>query len=416
MTSYQINKSGIDTITLEIMQSGSYESSVNLKHNLLDDRKDYYMAVEQLSLPLNNVPLCKTGEQLFQIRRRNVGGALGIDADTLLTFNATANQAAFTGINDTYTLARNFYDVSSVIRDLNSFARGFEQIVALAGITDLRLFGGVGTALNPGAAVIAPLEVLAPRNAAEIAQLGTYPLLKFRLGVDGTMIIDISPNMMNNFYFEFTRYGAEVLGLSPHVKTVEVPTGAAIGLPQTRNIHILAISRPGLVVTTNSDAFVGNALAIIIGGVLRQKLLYSENSLYQCLDTRVKVSVSTHLPITSNVEIMDEKETINREICEVFFQNNITSSVEFDNSGHFVRQTIENKVYTGLYPFVQKHEPIGQWHKLKTSYELRFFRFHVHVWRRTYDSIKDTWNLKKENLSVPADKFWNMTLRFISET
>ena len=61
MTSYQINKSGIDTITLEIMQSGSYESSVNLKHNLLDDRKDYYMAVEQLSLPLNNVPLCKTG-------------------------------------------------------------------------------------------------------------------------------------------------------------------------------------------------------------------------------------------------------------------------------------------------------------------------------------------------------------------
>ena len=218
---------------------------------------------------------------------------------------------------------------------------------------------------------------------------------------------------MNNFYFEFTRFGAEILGLNTHVKTVQVPTGAAPGLPQTRDVHVLAVSRPGVVVTTDSQALVGNALAFITGGVLRQKLLYSENSLYQTLDTRIKISVSTHLPVTSNVEIMDEKETINREICEVFFQNQITSSVEFDNNGWFSKQTIENKVYAGLYPFVQKHEPITQWHKLRTSYELRFFRFHVHLWRRVYDSTKDTWNLKRENLSVPKNKFWIMktTLR-----
>ena len=202
MTSYTINKTGIDTVTLQIHQNGSYESSVNLRHNLLDDSLDYYMGVEQLSVPLNNVPLCKTGGQLFQIKRRNVGGALDTAADTSLAFNAGATQAAFAGIQDTYTLARNFYDVSSVVRDLNSFARGFEQVVALAGLTDLRLFGGDGTAVNPGAAEVAPLEILPPRNAAGIAALGTYPLLKFRLGVDGTLILDMSPNFMNNFYFD----------------------------------------------------------------------------------------------------------------------------------------------------------------------------------------------------------------------
>lgn len=93
MTSYQINKTGIDTVTLEIMQTGSYESSANLRHNLLDDKKDYYLGVEQLSIPLNNVPLCKTGEELFQIRRRNVGGGLNVLADTALNFNATEIQA-----------------------------------------------------------------------------------------------------------------------------------------------------------------------------------------------------------------------------------------------------------------------------------------------------------------------------------
>ena len=260
------------------------------------------------------------------------------------------------------------------------------------------------------------LRFYPPRNAAGIVALGTYPLLKFRLGVDGTLILDMSPNFMNNFFFEFTRYGAEVLGLSTHVKTVQVPTGLAAPAPQTRDVHVLAISRHLLVVTTDSERLVGNALALLAGGILRQKLLYSENSLYQTLDTRIKISVSTHLPVTSNVEIMDEKETINREICEVFFQNQITSSVEFDNNGWFSKQTIENKVYAGLYPFVEKHKQITQWHKLKTSYELRFFRFHIHLWRRTYDSTKDTWNLKREDLSVPQNKFWNMTIRFISET
>ena len=136
MTSYTINKTGIDTVTLQVQQSGSHESSVNLRHNLLDDKLDYYLGVEQLSVPMNNVPLCKTGQEFFQIRRRNVGGALDTAADTTLSFNATIHQAAFVGVQDTYTLARNFYDVSSVIRDLNSFARGFEQVVTLAGLTD----------------------------------------------------------------------------------------------------------------------------------------------------------------------------------------------------------------------------------------------------------------------------------------
>ena len=54
MTSVSINKSGQDQVVLELMQTGSYETSVNMKNYLLDSGLTYMFSVVSLSVPLNN--------------------------------------------------------------------------------------------------------------------------------------------------------------------------------------------------------------------------------------------------------------------------------------------------------------------------------------------------------------------------
>ena len=112
--------------------------------------------------------------------------------------------------------------------------------------------------------------------------------------------------------------------------------------------------------------------------------------------------------------IREEKETVNRFICEVFFQNRVKSSVTFDEDGNFQDQTLTNILYTGMFPFIKKSDNNKQWNKLLTSYALRYFRFAIHITYRSYDSAKNKWTFKTKPLPIDKSKYWDFSLRFLS--
>jgi hypothetical protein len=73
-------------------------------------------------------------------------------------------------------------------------------------------------------------------------------------------------------------------------------------------------------------------------------------------------------------------------------------------------------MYSGQVVFVKKSDRHTQWHRLLTAFQLSYFRFHLFITYRVYNAAKNVWSLSRQKLEVPDDKYWEMELRFISDT
>ena len=101
MTQVAINRVGTDSTVLELMQTGSSETSANLRHALLDDKLNYSFSVVALSVPLNRAPIHPVSEttELFRVERRNVGQNNAADI-TILTLNSQLNHLVSTVLSE----------------------------------------------------------------------------------------------------------------------------------------------------------------------------------------------------------------------------------------------------------------------------------------------------------------------------
>ena len=393
MTSVAINRVGTDQVTLELLQTGKNETSVNLRHNLLDDRLTYMFCVSHLSVPLNFAPINPvTGtEELFRVERRNVGHSQATQAqlDSLLL-----NPLAYTfSVRE----ANRMYDVAMLIRDLASFCTGFNKEMSLLGIPDLRLYGGPHDAPNAAAAEIPPLEILPPITEQDIAEHGqVYIFLNIEVSADGSLRIIGTPNFWNNFVFRFRPYGAALLGLTNSV-TDGYLARSIVG---------------GNTVSDWFDPAAGNA--IFPGNVQQEIKIYASHPLYQSADQRIKITVDSHLPMAGNIEIIDEGETIDRMIAEKFFETKLETSSSFAENGTFENMTMKSQLYSGQVSFIRKSDFSQEWFKLLTSYEVRYFRFHIYIWNRLW--VNNKWKIVKKKLHIPTNKYWGLSLKFVSES
>ena len=193
------------------------------------------------------------------------------------------------------------------------------------------------------------------------------------------------------------------------ITTNPVAGGADIVGPVVDN-YFLAVTSVNNVFSFSADDFLtGNLNTIVLGGNRSDVTIYSEHSLYMCLDQRVKISVTSHLPMQNNMLVREGIQTVDRNIVEVYFDNKITTSVAFDDQGVFTQQIITNTLYAGQFPFIKKSDRSKQWHKLLTSYDLRFLRFHVNLTYRNYDSVKDEWRLKTDRLTIDPKRYWDFS-------
>ena len=425
MSNFQVNKVGLDQVTLEMTTTGRSEGAINLREPLLDESLEYVFCVDHLNAPLDAVPINNvTDKELFRVIRRNAGKTLDDLANVELYADPNADDPVVRP-DFVYRLDRKFFDIASFVRNLNNWARGVEQVITIAGLEDFREFGGDPDAEDAEASVEPPLRQLESRTLADIiGGAGRYDMIRFRLGVDGSLITVLSHDFVNNFVLQFTRYGAEVLGMGDKIsavvrrlQTVTEDDELQLGDPQTDYFLAVTTMVDGVkydaaswLETTEDDG----PNVIQSGNNTREIFIYSEHSLYLTMDHRVKISVSSHLPMLNNLLVKEQKETVDRMICEVFFENKVVSSVTFDENGVFTQQSLTNTLYAGMFPFVKKSDSSKQWHRLLTSYSLRFFRFSIFITYRNYDSTKDAWVFKTVKLPIEKTKYWDFSLRFLS--
>ena len=386
MTTVQINRVGTDQVSLELLQTGSDETSVNLRHNLLDDKLNYMFGVSSLSVPLNNCPINPVDgvQELFRVERRNVGHSQATQAqlDSLIP-----GASVFAVLENNKQ-----YDVSALLRNISSFANGFNQEMSLLGMEDLRLYGGPHDAVSAAAAEIPPLQILTP-----LADLGNgpYMFLDIKVTADGSLQIVGLPNFWNNFVFKFTTYGAALLGM-----TANVVDG------------YIARSRVGAGIV--SDWFNPPANEIFAGHIQTDIIINASHPLYQSADQRIKITVDSHLPMAGNIQIIDQVESVDRMICEKFFESKLETSSSFGEDGTFQNIVLKAQLYSGQVSFIKKSDPSTEWFKLLTAFQLRYFRFHLFIWNRVW--VNDAWKVVKKKLEVPANKYWAMTIKFVSES
>ena len=448
MTTYQPNRSNLDEVTIELNQTGKSSTQVNLRHAILDEKKDYVFSVDSLQAPLNNCPIFNFEGEVFRIERRNVGELVTVNNDVDYQFAASFAQIAAglpallppdtdRGIFQVGGAARKMYAISALVEKLNNFCTGFEQAYTMKGINaaNMRAHGldsawAVDVPVTNATIVNHKLLVLEPRRVIgfggwagnDINALGVHSLLKFKLLPDYTLELWGSSNFWNHFVLVFTRTGAELLGFSDSLWTIDMGLGV--------QKHVLAQSIVAGQIT--------NRASLVVAGVEHNALLYgpgppavpyrwnygmvdrdlsvlSEHSLAQCADQRLKVVVTAHLPFQSNVAVLDNIETTTRSICEVYFVKDNRATLTFDAEGVLKSTSTESNVYAGDYQFIRKSDQFKQWTKLSTSYELRFLRFFLKIVYRVYDSNLDVWKLQTKDLDVPGNRMWSMVLRFVSE-
>ena len=108
--------------------------------------------------------------------------------------------------------------------------------------------------------------------------------------------------------------------------------------------------------------------------------------IFKNLDARYFVSVETDLLVSQTIKVVDGKQTIDRSICKVFFPT--TCKVLLQSEDGVLREDVDFEIAThvGQYSFIRKTVPSRQWTALQTSYDLRFYRFHLYVTYRFYDA------------------------------
>ena len=78
--------------------------------------------------------------------------------------------------------------------------------------------------------------------------------------------------------------------------------------------------------------------------------------------------------------------------------------------------TMQSAMYAGQTYLIRKSQANFQWNKLMTAYEIKLFRFQLYIWYRVWNDTTGQWGIQKSKLSIPDEQFWEMTVRFVSDS
>jgi len=384
-----INRHGVEQTVIDFSQSGRDEVSCTLTDELLDGTKSYNVCVEHWSIPAETLRANTYSGELFTIIRRNQGELIELPS----------NYEQNVGDGVTFTL-RAYPNVQAFVGGLRNFARGFKQRYRAAGIPDLRPFGGLSTALTANAAVVAPLLAVPTNN--------TDKWIDFTLESDGTVQIHMSINFVNNFVIRFTSTGRAIFSIASNLLSVVHDTvdeaSLVIPAPRSTNTHLYLAATANLF----STAFLSGVNVFLPGQNTQGMICQGRLSLFQTFDTKLKADLESHLPIPTSVSIEDGIQKNKRSIAEVYFSKSATVTSDAANV-----LKIATPAAMGQYTLIKKTDR-KTWHKLRTSYNLRFFRFHQFITYREWSDFSNRWVIKRVPLALDENSFGMFALRFVS--
>ena len=277
-----------------------------------------------------------------------------------------------------------FFDVGDFCKDLSRWVRGFNYGASLAGVEE-DVHGEDGDV---------------EEMDEDEAKTDPYEFLRLSLTCDGSLLLEGFPIFWNNYFIEFSSYGAAILGIDRSLLLNNL-----LGFTQEQNP-----------VRYTAKTFLGGNGNIIAGNVLQEIIVDTSSPIFETADQRVKLSVESHLPVQSNTEIIDENQTINRDIVEIFFQNQVQTETKYDENGNYSGLSLHTKLYSGQHSMVRRSDRHNQWNKLLTAFELRYFRFQLYVTYRIWDTNQERWKLQRQKMNIPPGTFWIMNIRFVSDS
>ena len=416
MSEVILNRIGVDHVNFNLTTSGDNVATCTLQNLLLDPTLEYMMRVSELNAPMSSLPLfgyktdgsSSVNTELFRIKFRNTGQSLA--QFQAIHTNAAPNQNEIVVFpTDFRTEGRGgvkYFTISSFVSDLGKSAHNFSK--------QWDTIGADPTGQGPP-----------PQNG--IGSPGSESdYLRIRLNADGCVEFIGTSLFWNNFCIVFSEYGKQVLGISDNfvrkvVKTVApvVPPPAVPAPVQYEYIMAVTLLAAG---TFRYDMFadvLGNTQVIdLTQGIYaildRTVSITGSYPVFKTLDHRYFVSVETDLLVSQAIKVVDGRQTIDRSICKVFFPTNCKVLLESEDG--VLREDVDFEVETriGQHSFVKKTEPSRQWTALQTSYDLRFYRFHLYVTYRYFDQA-GKWTFVRMRYPIQEDDSWSIALEFVSK-
>jgi hypothetical protein len=461
MTTAVINKTSTDQVEMEFVQFGSSSTQCSIRDDALDGRLDYHFSVNELSVNLRNAPIHPVAQDtvLFQIRKRRVGlgidaivahqadyaifvgnteahydtvagliqltafanalniqnpGQLGLYARVVTAFRDALNPTSnlppqgvyFTDSDFQFTVSHNrkMFSTSEFIQSLKGWALRFNQKMTQTGIAHAHYGLTAAQIIDAqGNAVVVAGVPLVQANGQPVpgsADL-VVPYLQFNSTNDGSIEVAGTQHFWDLFTIEFNAYGASLLGVD------------LSQLINHNNRYFLgatgdSFATPFLVLDAATQEY-----RYVLPANTNAHTMQTGTPIYQSCDQRVKISVTSHLNIVSNIKIENGIQKADRTIAEAFFENKLTSEMQRD--GQTFQTKLTSKIYGGQMNLIRKSDPYHDWHKLLNSFDTKFFRFYIHITYRIFDMATNTWSIQTKPLPVNDNDYWIMQIRFVSD-
>ena len=238
--------------------------------------------------------------------------------------------------------------------------------------------------------------------------------LWIRLNADGCVEFIGTSLFWNNFCIVFSEYGKRLLGVNDSFlrKVAKVqPAG------EFEYIMSVTLLLNGSLRYDMFDANLNVLLLTALGYDIldRTVKITGDYPLFQNLDHRYFVSVETDLLVSQAIKVVDGKQTIDRSIAKIFFPTNCKVLLQSEDG--VLREDIDFEITSliGQHAFVKKTQPSRQWTALQTSYDLRFYRFHLYVTYRYFKTPENKWVFTRMKYPMPKENSWDLALEFISK-
>ena len=164
-----------------------------------------------------------------------------------------------------------------------------------------------------------------------------------------------------------------------------------------------------------ADGLLDNAVppVVVAGGNLRKTSITAQNSILKFADHRLYITVETHLPIKTQMKILNGKEKTENSIVRIPFLNEALTTI-YSRNGEIVEDiSLTTKSYSGRVSFINKSNPVRQWNQLVTAYEQKIFRFQLYCVYNVF--ANGSFSQVKKNVPFDSDGSWDLTIRFVNK-
>jgi hypothetical protein len=278
------------------------------------------------------------------------------------------------------------FTAANFITELGLYANTFSQEINVAGFNYPAAGGIVG---NHGNVILAP-------NSHE-------DMLSIRLNADGCVEFLGSPIFWDNFVIKFTTFGKVLFGVKAYLDANNI-----MAVSQAVNGDITyKMLDAGYIIDITANAAYQN--------VLDTTKIAGSYPLFRNLDHRYSVSVETDLMVLHNISVVDGKQTVDRSICKAYFPTECKVLLQSENG--VLKQDIDFQIPTriGQHSFIKKTDPSKQWSSLQTSYDIRFYRFHLYVTYRRFNEAEEKFYFVQMTYPIPEQDHWDMSVEFVSK-